>query len=119
MGRVTVPIILMKIYEAIEHLIGNPRKSKKTLEATEILEDFAVWCEDQGHFDDYEEHYPNHDCRCDVEWAHQKFQGTPTDGIYLLRDETGYEKTLEAAFDANGKLVRLVDKDGNNSVTPR
>lgn len=108
----------MKIYEAIEHLIGNPRKSKKTREvSTEILEDFAVWCEDQGHFDDYEKHYPNHDCRYDVEQAHQKFQVSPiTDGIYLLRDETGYEKTVEASFDANGKLVRLVDKDGNNWI---
>ena len=54
----------MKIYEAIEHLIENPRKSNKTLEvSTEILADFAVWCEDQGHFDDYEKHYPNHDCQ--------------------------------------------------------
>ena len=106
----------MKSYEAIEHLIGNPRKSKKTLEATEILEDFAVWCEDQGHLDDYEEHYPNHDCRYAVEQAHQKFQDTITDGIYLLRDETGYEKTVEASFDTNGKLVRLVDKDGNNWI---
>ena len=113
----TAPIILMKIYEAIEHLIGSPRKSKKTREATEILADFAVWCEDQGHFDDYEEHYPNHNCRYDVERAHQKFQVSPiTDGIYLLRDETGYEKTVEASFDANGKLVRLVDKDGNNWI---
>ncbi len=42
----------MKIYEAIEHLTGNPRKSKKAIETTEILEDFAVWCEDQGPFDD-------------------------------------------------------------------
>ncbi|RKU10830.1 hypothetical protein C6503_19280 [Candidatus Poribacteria bacterium] len=110
----------MKIYEAIEHLTGNPRKSKKTLEvSTEILSDFAVWCEDQGHLDDYEEHYPNHDCRYDVEQAHAKFQVSQaprTDGIYLLRDHTGYEKTVEASFDANGKLVRLVDKDGNNWI---
>lgn len=109
----------MKIHEAIEHLTGNPRKSKKTLEATEILSDFAVWCEDQGHFDDYEEHYPNHDCRYAVEQAHAKFQISQvsrTDGIYLLRDDTGYEKTVEASFDANGKLVRLVDNDGNNWI---
>ena len=116
MGRATAPIILMKIYEAIEHLTRNPRKSKKTLEATEILSDFAVWCEDQGHLDDYEAHYPNHDCQYAVEQAHQKFQGTLTDGIYLLRDQTGYEKTVEASFDANGKLVRLADKDGNNWI---
>jgi len=38
------------------------------------------------------------------------------DGIYLLRDQSGYEKTVEASFDANGKLVRLVDKDGNNWI---
>ena len=107
-GRATVPIILMKIYEAIEHLTRNPRKSKKTLEATEILSDFAVWCEDQGHLDDYEKHYPNHDCRYDVEQAHAKFQvsqASRTDGIYLLRDDTGYEKTVEASFDAHRKLV--------------
>ncbi len=103
----------MKIHEAIEHLTGNPRKSKKTLEATRILSDFAVWCEDQGHFDDYEEHYPNHDCR---HAAEQRFPQKLTDGIYLLRDETGYEKTVEASFDAHGKLVRLVDKDGNNWI---
>ena len=102
----------MKIHEAIEHLTGNPRKSKKTLEATKILADFAVWCEDQGHFDDYEGHYPNHDCRYAVEQKHQKL----TDGIYLLRDPSGYEKTVEASFDANGKLVKLVDKDGNNWI---
>ena len=106
----------MKIYEAIEHLIGTPRKSKKTLEATEILSDFTVWCEDQGHLDDYEKHYSNHDCRCVVEQADPKFQHTITDGIYLLRDNTGYEKTVQASFDANGKLVRLVDKDGNNWI---
>ena len=106
----------MKIDEAIKHLIGNPRKSKKTLAATEILEDFAVWCEDQGHLDDYEKHYPNHDCRYVVEQAYQKFQDTLTDGIYLLRDATGYEKTIKASFDTNGKLVRLVDKDGNNWI---
>ena len=110
MGK-TVPIILMKIYEAIEHLMGNPRKSKKTLEATEILADFAAWCEDQGHFEDYEEHYPNHNCR-----SSEDFKNAPTDGIYLLRDHTGYEKTVEASFDTNGKLVRLVDKDGNNWI---
>ncbi len=34
-------------------------------------------------------------------------------GIYLLRDDSGYEKTVEAVFN-DGKLVRLVDKDGNN-----
>ena len=103
----------MKIYEAIEHLTGNPRKSKKTLEATEILSDFAVWCEDQGHLDDYEKHYPNHDCRYAVE---ERFPQKLTDGIYLLRDHSGYEKTVEASFDAHGKLVRLVDKDGNNWI---
>ena len=27
------------------------------------------------------------------------------DGIYLLRDPSGYEKTVEASFDGNGKLV--------------
>ena len=111
MGRATVPIILMKIYKAIEHLTGNPRKSKKTLEATEILSDFAVWCEDQGHLDDYEAHYPNHDCRSAV-----KQEPPKTDGIYLLRDQSGYEKTVEASFDDRGKLVRLVDKDGNNWI---
>lgn len=37
------------------------------------------------------------------------------DGIYLLRDPSGYEKTVEATFD-NGKLVRLVDKDGNDWI---
>ena len=47
-----------------------------------------------------------------VEQAEKKGQ----DGIYLLRDETGYEKTVEATFDAKGKLVRLVDKDGNNWI---
>ena len=106
----------MTIDEAIEHLTGTPRKSKKTLEATRILSDFVVWCGDQGHLDDYEEHYPNHDCRDAVERAHPKFQGTITDGIYLLRDDTGYEKTVKASFDANGTLVRLVDKDGNNWI---
>ena len=38
------------------------------------------------------------------------------DGIYLLRDQSGYEKTVEASFNAHGKLVRLVDKDGNNWI---
>jgi len=37
------------------------------------------------------------------------------DGIYLLRDGT-YEKTVEATFSDNGKLIRLVDKDGNNWI---
>ena len=111
----TVPLILMTIYEAIEHLTGTPRKSKKTLEvSTEILSDFAVWCEDQGHLDDYEEHYPNHDCRIDIENA--KVKALHRDGIYLLRDQSGYEKTVEASFDDNGTLVRLVDKDGNNWI---
>ena len=36
------------------------------------------------------------------------------DGIYLLRDDSGYEKTVKATFNLNGKLKRLVDKDGNN-----
>ena len=35
-------------------------------------------------------------------------------GIYLLRDGS-YEKTVEASFQ-EGKLVRLVDKDGNNWI---
>ena len=111
----TVPIILMTIDEAIEHLTGTPRKSKKTLEvSTRILSDFAVWCEDQGHFEDYEEHYPNHDCRSDIENA--KVKALHRDGIYLLRDQSGYEKTVEASFDDHGTLVRLVDKDGNNWI---
>ena len=38
------------------------------------------------------------------------------DGIYLLRDPSGYEKTVEASFDGNGKLERLVDKDGNTWI---
>ena len=105
----------MTIDEAIEHLIGTPRKSKITLEvSTRILSDFAVWCEDQGHLDDYEEHYPNHDCRIDIENA--KAKALHRDGIYLLRDQSGYEKTVEASFDDNGTLVRLVDKDGNNWI---
>ena len=106
----------MKRLNTLQETLVNPRK---TLEATEILSDFAVWCEDQGHFDDYEKHYPNHDYRYDVEQAHAKFQvsqASGTDGIYLLRDRTGYEKTVEATFDAHGKLVRLVDKDGNNWI---
>ena len=112
MGRATAPIILMKIYEAIEHLTRNPRKSKKTLEvSTEILSDFAVWCEDQGHLDDYEAHHPNHDYQSAV-----KQESPKTDGLYLLRDQSGYGKTVEASFDAHGKLVRLVDKDGNNWI---
>ena len=95
MGRATVPIILMTIDEAIEHLIGTPRKSKKTLEvSTEILSDFAVWCEDQGHLDDYEEHYPNHDCRIDIENA--KVKALHRDGIYLLRDQSGYTRKTMA-----------------------
>lgn len=35
-------------------------------------------------------------------------------GIYLLRDATGYKKTVEATFDENGKLTRLVDQDRTN-----
>ena len=38
------------------------------------------------------------------------------DGIYLLRDQSGYEKTVEASFNDEGKLVKLVDKDGNNWI---
>ena len=37
------------------------------------------------------------------------------DGVYMLRDDTGYEITVEATF-REGKLVRLVDKDGNNWI---
>lgn len=37
----------------------------------------------------------------------------PPDGIYLLRDGYNYEKTVEATF-SDGKLVRLVDKYGND-----
>ena len=104
----------MTISEAIEHLTSNPRKSKRKLESTEILSDFALWCEDQGHFEDYEEHYPNHDSFRDTENAKAKL--LHRDGIYLLRDQSGYEKTVEASFDVHGILVRLVDKDGNNWI---
>jgi len=38
------------------------------------------------------------------------------DGIYLLRDDVGYEKTVEATFNDSGKLIRLVDVDGNNWI---
>ena len=61
----------------------------------------------------------NHQCLTDIadvltELNAQQKQGPiQTDGIYLLRDETGYEKTVEATF-KGGKLVRLVDEDGND-----
>ena len=62
----------------------------------------------------------NHQCLTDIAAvlselnAKQKEGPIQTDGIYLLRDNTGYKKTVEASFDLKGKLLRLVDKDGNN-----
>ena len=107
----------MKIYEAIEHLTDNPRTSKKTLEATEILSDFAVWCEDQGHLDDYEEHYPNHDCQYDVEQAYAKFQAqaSRTDGIYLLRlDKLGKRRDLDRT-----QRVSPIEEAGGGRPLPK